>query len=81
MSALRARRIHSDERQAIIVVESFETRHSIDDDSLGVFAWSEPAAVVVLSADGARAVDMDGNSLDLERLIRDTGELSALMWR
>ena len=79
MAELRARRVHSDERQTIIVVESFGTRHNIGDDLLGLFAWSEPAAVVVLSADGDRALGMDGNPLDLECLIHDAEELGALL--
>lgn len=81
MATLKANRIISDEQHSVIVVESVESHHEIGDDFFGFFAWSEPVAVVTSNANGAQAVDINGEPLDLDCLIRDADELNVLLER
>ena len=79
MEALKARKVYSDDRLTVVVVRSADVRHEKRDDVLGLLAWSKPVAVVVLSESGARAVDMNAQPLDLNRLLDDAEGLSALL--
>ena len=81
MANLKARRIHADERQTVIVVESVGSRRETTGNLFGLQVWVEPFAVVALDATGAHAIDTNGNPLDLDRLILDADELGALLER
>ncbi len=79
MSQFSARRIHADERHTVVVVQSSESGQQIDGGRFGIYAYAEPVAVVVSGAEGAWAVDTDGQPTDLERLLCNVDELHAIL--
>lgn len=81
MATLKVRRVHGDQRQTVVVIESVDIRYEKRGDVLGLLARSEPIAVVISAANGAQAVDMNGKPVELDRLLDDVGELAALLER
>lgn len=81
MATLKATRLYADDRQTVIVINTVDIRHEQTDAALGLYASSKPVAVVVSAASGTRAIDMNAEPLDLDRLLDDAGEVGALLER
>jgi hypothetical protein len=79
MAELRARRVYDDEDRTVVVVESIDIRFRKADEGFGFLARSEPVAVVVATADGTHAVDVNAEPLDVVRLIDEVPELGDLV--
>ena len=79
MPVLEARRIYVDDRQSIIVVESIDVRHERCGKAHGLLARLAPIAVVIAMPDRARALDMNADPVDLDRLLDEVGNLPTLL--
>ena len=77
MRALRARLVRIDRRTALIAIESVESHEHRSCDGSRFSACVEPVALVVCKPAPARALDMQGNPVDLDALRRDVPALDA----
>lgn len=81
MLRLKGRKVHDDERHTVVVVDSVEVRSEKNNDMLGLFVRSVPVAVVIRTANGAYAIDLDAEPLELDSLIAEVADLGALLER
>ena len=77
---LNARRLYADKDKAVIVVESVDIRCENAETAVGFLALSRPVAVVTSTVDGTCAVDLDSQSVNLERLLAEAGQLRPLLF-
>ena len=79
MATLTARRIYRDDERSIIVVESADIRLDKYGSGFALLASLAPIATVVVVAGRARAMNLEADRMDLDRLIDDVPELSVLI--
>lgn len=79
MDALRTSEIFSDSAFTVIAVESLLSYCGKTETGCHVFGRIEPMAIVVLSRNGAYALDMEAKPVELDQLRGDLPELDALL--
>lgn len=77
MRIFRARPVRVDERLALIAIESVESHRHRSSNGCGFSAFVEPVALVVCDPETVRALDMQGNSVDMDELRRNVPDLDA----
>ena len=68
MAASRARKIFSDSRFMIIVIESVEVQHSITNKACRLFGYLKPIALLVHATDTTYALDMKAKPITIDQL-------------
>ena len=76
---LRAVEIYRDTATTLIAVESVVSSKIKSQSGCQFFGYIEPVAIVVLGPADAYALDMDGQSVDLNTFARDVPELERLI--
>lgn len=79
MGTLRTIEIFNDSMFTLIAVESVDFQHSKTNTGCHLYGNIEPIAVVVCSADGTYAVDMEAKPANLEQLRQTIPELDAII--
>ena len=74
---LRVRAIHSDRLRTVSVIESVESWHARSPARCQAMGRIEPIAVIIDGAKGRRAVDINGEAIDDERLARLLGSAAS----
>ncbi|MDH3420230.1 MAG: hypothetical protein OEQ25_16655 [Gammaproteobacteria bacterium] len=77
MRTFRARPVRVDQRLALIAIESVEWHRHRSSSSCRFSAFVEPIALVVCGPETVRALDMQGNSVDMDELRRNVPGLDA----
>lgn len=72
---LRARQIGVDSRHRLIFIESVDSWCAATGAAMRLFGRIEPVAVVVCTANGSYALDMDANPANLDQLRKSVPEL------
>ena len=68
MASLRAKNVFADQGITVTAVESLELRVDRTNHRQFITGRLEPIAVIVRELDGTYAFDMDGQSVDIDRL-------------
>lgn len=79
MNNLRATEICRDSRHLLIAIESVNKSHGKTGTGYRIYGHIEPAAIIVCSADGSYALDMESRRVHLKQLIRDIPGLDSLI--
>ena len=79
MNKLRATEIYRDTGHLLIAIESVNRSHVKTGAGYRMYGSIEPAAIIVCSADGAYALDMESGLIDLEQLRHDIPGLGSLV--
>ncbi len=79
MNELRATEIYRDSRHLLIAIESVNKDHGKTATGYRMYGSIEPAAVIVCSADGSYALDMESRTIQLEQLKQHTPGLDSLI--
>lgn len=75
MTTFRPRQLHVDRGLALIAIESVETYRHGSNSGYRFSATVEPIALVICGPDTVRALDMQGDPVDVDGLRRDVPDL------
>ena len=79
MGKLRTSEFFNDSKLTLIAVESIDFQYHKTNASCVLHGRIDPVAVIVRSADGTYALDMEAKPVDLDQLKQDISELHAML--
>ena len=79
MGRLRTSELFNDSKLTLIAVESVDLRYHKNNTSCVLHGSINPVAVIVRSADGSYALDMEAKPVNLDQLKQDIPELYAIL--
>ncbi|NNC66154.1 MAG: hypothetical protein HKN84_15325 [Gammaproteobacteria bacterium] len=77
MRTFRTRPVRISQRSVVIAIECVESHRYRSSNGCRFSAFVEPVALVVCSPETVRALDMQGNPVDVDALRRDVPALDA----
>ncbi len=79
MGKLRTSEFFNDSNLTLIAVESVDLRYHKTNSSCVLHGSIDPVAVIVRSADGTYALDMEAKPVNLDQIKEDIPELYAML--